>query len=165
MHRNEHEGKLWDCIVIGAGIEGSNAARYSAKLGKDTLCLEQFPLPHSRGSSHGQSRIIRHSHNLHDAHLSRMMPEAFKLWEEIEQLAMTQLFINCGYLEIEDYPYTTLQGILANLQDNGISSEMVNAQQLKEKYHFDVPESMQGLLERTGGVLLASKCLRAVQVT
>jgi pyruvate/2-oxoglutarate dehydrogenase complex dihydrolipoamide dehydrogenase (E3) component len=41
MHRNAHEEKLWDCIVIGAGIEGSNAARYSAKLGKDTLCLEQ----------------------------------------------------------------------------------------------------------------------------
>ena len=74
-------------------------------------------------------------------------------------------FSNCGYLEIEDYPYTTLQEILANLQENGISSEMLSSQQLKEKYHFDVPESMQGLLERTGGVLLASKCLRAIQVT
>ena len=27
--------------MVGAGIEGSNAARYSALLGKNTLCLEQ----------------------------------------------------------------------------------------------------------------------------
>jgi glycerol-3-phosphate dehydrogenase len=33
--------KIWDCIVVGAGIEGSNTARYSASLGKNTLCLEQ----------------------------------------------------------------------------------------------------------------------------
>lgn len=35
------ETDIWDCIVVGAGIEGSNAARYSALLGKNTLCLEQ----------------------------------------------------------------------------------------------------------------------------
>ena len=36
---NEH--RIWNCIVVGAGIEGSNAARFSASLGKTTLCLEQ----------------------------------------------------------------------------------------------------------------------------
>ena len=35
------ENEIWDCIVVGAGIEGSNTARYSASLGKETLCLEQ----------------------------------------------------------------------------------------------------------------------------
>jgi pyruvate/2-oxoglutarate dehydrogenase complex dihydrolipoamide dehydrogenase (E3) component len=32
---------VWDCVVVGAGVEGSNAARFSASLGKNTLCLEQ----------------------------------------------------------------------------------------------------------------------------
>ena len=73
-------------------------------------------------------------------------------------------FSNCGYLEMEDYPHTTLQGILENFQENDVPSEMLSSKQLKEKYHFDFPESVQGLLERTGGILLASKCLRAVQV-
>ncbi len=41
MDRSDDRGKIWDCIVVGAGIEGSNAARYSASLGKNTLCLEQ----------------------------------------------------------------------------------------------------------------------------
>ena len=41
MQQNDLENKIWDCIVVGAGIEGSNTARYSASLGKKTLCLEQ----------------------------------------------------------------------------------------------------------------------------
>ncbi len=40
---------IWDCIVVGAGIEGSNAARYSASLGKKTLCLEQVSLEQALG--------------------------------------------------------------------------------------------------------------------
>ena len=77
--------------MVGAGIEGSNAARFSASLGKNTSCLEQFPLPHDRGSSHGQSRTTRYMH--HEPHLAKMMPEAFKLWANIEQLANTKLFM------------------------------------------------------------------------
>lgn len=41
MHQSDVENQTWDCIVVGAGIEGSNTARYSASLGKETLCLEQ----------------------------------------------------------------------------------------------------------------------------
>jgi thioredoxin reductase len=41
MQRSKDGSEIWDCIVVGAGIEGSNAARYSASLGKKTLCLEQ----------------------------------------------------------------------------------------------------------------------------
>ena len=41
MQQSDLEREIWDCIVVGAGIEGSNTARYSASLGKKTLCLEQ----------------------------------------------------------------------------------------------------------------------------
>jgi hypothetical protein len=65
---------------------------------------------------------------------------------------------------MDDHPYTAHKEILAQFKRNGISSEVLSSKQLKEKYHFDYPDSVQGLLERTGGILLASKCLRAVQV-
>lgn len=65
---------------------------------------------------------------------------------------------------MEDCPYTTLKQILANLKANGITNELLNAKQLKEKYNFDFPESVKGLFESTGGILLANKCLRALQV-
>ena len=34
-------GDLFDVCVVGAGVEGSSAARYLASRGKNTLLLEQ----------------------------------------------------------------------------------------------------------------------------
>ena len=34
-------GDLFDVCVVGAGVEGSSAARYLASWGKNTLLLEQ----------------------------------------------------------------------------------------------------------------------------
>ena len=48
------------------------------------LC-RQFPLPHSRGSSHGQSRIIRTAYS--DLEQASMARRARLLWRELEQRA------------------------------------------------------------------------------
>ncbi len=45
--------------VIGGGIIGSWAALHLAEAGVRTTLVEQFPLPHTRGSSHGLSRAFR----------------------------------------------------------------------------------------------------------
>ena len=45
--------------VVGGGIIGSWAALHLAEAGVYTTLFEQFPLPHTRGSSHGLSRAFR----------------------------------------------------------------------------------------------------------
>ncbi|CAC5410905.1 unnamed protein product [Mytilus coruscus] len=75
---------IYDTIVVGAGIEGSSTAYYLAKQGQKTLLFEQFPLPHNRGSSHGQSRITRKAYGSQE-HYAVMMNEAFQLWEQLER--------------------------------------------------------------------------------
>ena len=52
----------YDVIVVGAGIEGSATAYTLVKEGRRVLLLEQFPLPHSRGSSTGHSRVTRYAY-------------------------------------------------------------------------------------------------------
>lgn len=74
------------------------------------------------------------------------------------------LFRNCGYLEIDDYPYTSISNISDNLKSNGIKEELLTSKELKDKYMLNFPNSVIGLLERAGGILLANKCLLAVQV-
>ncbi len=51
---------MYDVIVIGLGGMGSAAAFHLARRGLKVLGLEQFTPAHDRGSSHGESRIIRH---------------------------------------------------------------------------------------------------------
>ena len=52
--RNSH-----DVIVIGLGAMGSSAAYHLAARGQRVLGLERFRPGHERGSSHGETRIIR----------------------------------------------------------------------------------------------------------
>ena len=47
------------------------------------LFAPQFSALHTRGSSHGCSRITRKAYD--QPYYVRMMQEAFKLWEEIEK--------------------------------------------------------------------------------
>lgn len=56
-----------------------------------TFFLVKFPLPHWRGSSHGQTRIIRFSYA--EAYYSKMVGEARKMWEEIETKAQQEIMI------------------------------------------------------------------------
>ena len=47
------------------------------------LLLPQFPLPHSRGSSHGQTRIIRLA-NYAIPPLTPIMADSFAMWKKLE---------------------------------------------------------------------------------
>lgn len=49
----------YDPIVIGVGGMGSAAVYQLAKRGVDVLGIEQYDIPHTRGSSHGDTRIFR----------------------------------------------------------------------------------------------------------
>jgi len=51
----------------------------------------KFPLPHWRGSSHGQTRIIRFSYA--EAYYTKMVGEARTMWEEIEAKAQQEIMI------------------------------------------------------------------------
>src|SRR5205085_4561071 len=55
----------YDAIVLGLGGMGSAAVFELARRGRRVLGLEQFPLVHSRGSSHGHTRIIRTAYYEH----------------------------------------------------------------------------------------------------
>jgi sarcosine oxidase / L-pipecolate oxidase len=78
----------WWCI----GIEGTWTAyqllRDSAQ--PSVLLVERFQLPHTRGSSHGQSRVIRHSYAEHFH--TALMPKAFAEWRQLEIDSKTTLF-------------------------------------------------------------------------
>ena len=49
---------MHDAIVLGVGGMGSAALFELARRGRCVLGLEQFPLVHDRGSSHGHTRVM-----------------------------------------------------------------------------------------------------------
>ena len=70
-----------DIVVVGAGIAGVATARALAGYPGSVLLLEQFGLGHTRGSSHGTSRIFRL--NYPDERFVRMALAADAAWREL----------------------------------------------------------------------------------
>ena len=79
----------YDVIVLGVGGMGSAACFELARRGRKVLGLEQFPLVHDRGSSHGQSRIIRTAYHEHPNYVP-LVRRAFERWYELERLRGVQ---------------------------------------------------------------------------
>ncbi|KAI4886517.1 hypothetical protein NFI96_024885 [Prochilodus magdalenae] len=153
----------YDCIVIGAGIQGSFTAYHLAKNKKKTLLLEQFILPHSRGSSHGQTRIIRKAYP--EDYYSHMMEESYALWAQLESEAKVKLQRHTGLLVMGPEDGKDFQLIKSTVQRNKIPA--VELQRHKFSQHIPNVNLTSGdaaFVETTAGVLYADKAVRAAQV-
>src|SRR5258706_6840248 len=92
-------GRHFDVIVIGVGGMGSATVFELARRGLRVLGLEQFDLVHDRGSSHGQTRIIRTAYYEHPDYVP-LVKRSFHRWYDLEQLAGQKLLTECGCLSI-----------------------------------------------------------------
>nr|XP_036864301.1 peroxisomal sarcosine oxidase isoform X3 [Manis javanica] len=145
---------VYDAIVIGAGIQGCFTAYHLAKHRKKVILLEQFFLPHSRGSSHGQSRIIRRAYS--KDFYTQMMEECYQMWAQLEH--ETGLLL----LGLKDNP--ELKIIQATLSRQGVEHQCLPSEELKLRFpNIRLARGEVGLLDKSGGVLYADKALRALQ--
>ena len=77
---------------------GSAAALALRRRGLKVTLLEQFYIGHTRGSSHGPSRIIRYLYD-HERYL-QLMPNAYKLWKQLEEEEDVKLYTKSGIMNI-----------------------------------------------------------------
>ena len=72
----------YDTIVVGLGDWGASCAWHLAGRGQRVLGLDRYAPPHTRGSSHGLSRIGRLASAEHPAY-TPLMVRCFELWDEL----------------------------------------------------------------------------------
>src|SRR5919199_5485324 len=91
--------EAYDVIVVGIGGMGSATVAHLARRGVRVLGLEQYDIPHDRGSSHGLSRIIRLAYFEHPAYVP-LLHRAYELWWALERDVQERLLIITGSLDI-----------------------------------------------------------------
>src|SRR3979490_2475948 len=91
--------KSFKVIVVGLGAMGSAASYHLAKSDQQVLGLDRFTPPHSLGSSHGQTRIIREAYFEHPLYVP-LVRRAYELWTELERLSGRDLLRITGGLMI-----------------------------------------------------------------
>ncbi|XP_030041692.1 peroxisomal sarcosine oxidase [Microcaecilia unicolor] len=153
---------VYDCIVIGAGIQGSFTAYHLSKHKRRTLLLEQFPLPHSRGSSHGQTRITRKAYP--QEFYTKMMAECYQLWAELETESNTTLYRQTGLLLLGPEENPEFCSTWRSLVQNQVPCQYLMAQEIQQRFPgVCLQPGEAAFIDHTAGVLYADKALRAVQ--
>ncbi len=144
-----------EVVVIGAGVMGLASARALARAGRDVLVLEQFELGHTRGSSHGTSRIVRLSYPAVD--WVRLAQEAYPLWRELEAESGRQLLELRGTLDLGDW-----QPNRDALTACGIESEVLDAAEVERRFGIRLEPGERGLYQADGGIAYADRVLEAL---
>lgn len=146
--------------VIGVGGVGSAAARFAAQAGHDVVGFEQFRIGHTRGSSHGESRIIRYTYP--DLLYTQMMADAYPLWAKLEQAAGEELFVRCGGILFGPRAHPRVRGTLESLQAASLPFEVLEPEAARERFPaFALRLDEVALFQASSGFLRATPCLRA----
>jgi len=151
----------YDVIVLGTGGVGSAACWQLAKRGAKVLGLDRFPPGHDRGSSHGQTRIIRQAYFEHADYVPLLF-RAYELWHELEQISNQKLFEQVGLLQVGPPDGVVLPGVLKAAQQHGLRVELLTADESRQRFPgYQVPNDMQAVFEPRAGYLRVEACVQA----
>lgn len=146
---------------------GSAACYHLAGRGLRVLGLDQFEVPHTRGSHHGHSRMIRQSYFEHPDYVP-LLRRAYQLWDELDEAAgsgdapETRIFHRTGGLYLGPADGSIVPGALAAARAHGLSHELLEAAQVKERFpQFRVPEGTSGFYEENAGFLVPELAIAA----
>ena len=142
--------------VVGAGVAGAATARCLARAGRETVLLEQFHVGHTRGSSHGASRIFRFSYD--DADYVRMAIESLELWRELERESGRELIVTTGGIDAGK----DLDAHVAALTECGATYELLTGAEVRERFPvITLPEREPALFQPDAGIARAEEAVAA----
>ncbi|MCY2963928.1 MAG: N-methyl-L-tryptophan oxidase [Planctomycetota bacterium] len=150
-----------DVFVWGLGGMGSAAAWRLARAGARVLGCDQFGPAHDRGSSHGQTRIIRKAYFEHPDYVP-LLQEAYRLWSELEQFATRPLLHPVGLFIAGAPDSVAVAGTLQAARDHGLPIEQFTAPAARARFpgfHFD--DHFAVVWEAQAGFLDVEECVTA----
>lgn len=143
-----------DVVVVGAGVIGLAAARELARAGREPLVLEQFRLGHTRGSSHGATRIFRLAYE--EPEWVRLAQEALPLWRELEAESGETLLELTGLVDLPEDP----DRLTATLDATGTPYELLDAEQVERRFGL-ATSCCKAVWQPDAGVVMAERAMRA----
>jgi len=152
---------MYDVIVAGLGGMGSSAAYHLAGRGKHVLGLERHTPAHDRGSSHGQSRIIRLAYSEDPAYVPLVI-RAYELWERLERETGEDLMTITGGLMIGPPGTRFFEGSKESAEKYDLPYEVLDSAGLKRRYPvFEPTPDTVALFEEKAGFLRPEASVKA----
>jgi sarcosine oxidase len=151
--------ETYDAIVIGCGGFGSSTLYHLARRGSRVLGLERFGIAHDRGSSHGQTRIIRKAYFEHPDYVP-LLQRAYALWGELESASKRKLLHPIGLLIAGAPACESVAGTLQAARRHALPIETFTAREAARRFPaYRFGDEMIALHEADAGYLEVEHCV------
>lgn len=156
--------KIYDVVVVGAGVFGSWTAWELARCGQRVLLIDAYGPGNSRASSGGESRIIRMGYGADELY-TRWAARSLVQWKELFAQAhkAPALFHETGVLWLASKSHAGLEDMTAVLTRCGVPFESMTRSAIAQRYpQFSLADLGFGILETKSGVLMGRRAVAAV---
>ncbi len=151
----------FDVIVAGLGAMGSAVAFHLARRGQRVLGLDRYDPPHTLGSSHGKSRIIREAY-FEDPRYVPLVARAYEQWDTLQRLSGERILERTGGLMVGPPDGRVAAGALASAQRHHLPHETLTASEITRRFPGLRPTTdMVGVLEPRAGYVVPETAIRA----
>lgn len=152
----------YDVIVAGLGAMGSATAFYLARRkGLRVLALDRYRPPHTLGSTHGGSRIIRETSFEHPRYVP-LVRRAYECWREMESATGQALLRETGGVFIGARDGTFVAKSKESADVHGVRYEILSPAEIRRRFPaFRPSEEMVGFYEARAGILGPELCVQA----
>jgi sarcosine oxidase len=149
----------YDVAIVGLGAMGSATAYNLSKRGSRVVAFDRFAPPHSLGSSHGETRIIREAYYEHPLYVP-LVRRAYDLWDELARAARRPLLKKTGGVMIGPEKGELVSGAKASASQHMIPHRVFSAEGVRLHFPaFDPLDEWVGVVEPRAGVLFAELCV------
>lgn len=148
--------------VVGLGVNGAAAVGALARRGVRVSGIDALAPPHTRGSSHGETRILREAYFEHPLYVP-LVRAALQGWLRLERDLALSLFRRTGVLNIGAEGGALVTGVRASVGMHDITHEILDSPAARARFPgIDVPRGQVAIFEPGGGVLAAEACVEAL---
>jgi sarcosine oxidase len=152
----------YDVIIAGLGAMGSATAFHLAgRKGLRVLALDRYHPPHTLGSTHGGTRIIRETSFEHPRYVP-LVRRAYECWRRIEVATGRPLLRITGgvFIGAPDGPFVAKSKESAD--NHGVPYETLSPAEIRRRFPAFRPEDgTVGFFEPGAGILNPEACVRA----
>jgi sarcosine oxidase len=153
---------LYDVAVIGAGVFGAWTAWHLKNAGAAVAMIDQYGIGHDRGSSSGESRVIRLSYG-GDSLYSEMAQESLQQWSALSARLSHPILHRTGVLWFSPACDPYAHASLAWLKSGRLANWQGDADALRNAYpQMTFADDEAGFLECDSGALSAARGVWAV---
>ena len=150
----------WDVVVLGCGGMGSATLYHLAERGVRVCGIDPFEPGHDKGSSHGETRIIRKAYLEHPNYVP-LLDRAYTLWDRLTEESGRDLFVRCGLLAMGDRNSHVMQGQAACYAACDLPHEVLDEGELRQCYpDIGIGRNWGAYYDPLGGFLRVEECVR-----